>query len=307
MISFLKLIRYKNLLTIALIQYLVKYALLIPFAESHGVVTTLNPFHFFLLVLATVCIVAGGYVINAIYSIESDAINNPEKAIITKTITEKDGFTMFMALTVIGVGLGFYLANYVDRSNFFVFFFVCSALLYIYASALKQMVIIGNIIVSIVAASVILIVGVFELLPVINSENMRVQILFFNIIRDYAIFIGLIYLLKDMVTTIKNTDGDYKAGMQTLSIILGKKRATMVAFFIAVLTLFALVYYIVVYLFTQQLVIAYVLIGVMAPLIYTSIKLFNAENKLHYKLINRLLNITLVTGLLSMVLYKFVI
>ena len=169
------------------------------------------------------------------------------------------------------------------------------------------MVIIGNIIVSIVAASVILIVGVFELLPVINSENMRVQILFFNIIRDYAIFIGLIYLLKDMVTTIKNTDGDHKAGMQTLSIILGKKRATMVAFFIAVLTLFALVYYIVVYLFTQQLVIAYVLIGVMAPLIYTSIKLFNAENKLHYKLINRLLNITLVTGLLSMVLYKFVI
>ncbi|MGB0982381.1 MAG: geranylgeranylglycerol-phosphate geranylgeranyltransferase [Winogradskyella sp.] len=307
MISFLNLIRYKNLLGIAATQYLVKYALLIPFAESHGVVTTLNPFHFFLLVLATVCIVAGGYVINAVYSIESDAVNNPEKAIITKTITEKDGFTMFMVLTVIGVGLGFYLANYVDKSNFFVFFFICSALLYIYASALKQMVIIGNVIVSIVAASVILVVGIFELFPVINSENMGVQLLFFNIIRDYAIFIFLIYFLKNSVNAIKNTDGDYKAGMQTLPIVLGKKRATMVAFFIAVLILFILVYYIIVYLFTQQLVIAYVLLGVIAPLIFTSIKLFNAKKKSHYNFINSLLNSVLIAGLLSMALYKFVI
>ena len=69
MTNYLKLIRWKNLLMIALVQILVKYALLLPFYESHGVITTLSPLAFFLLVLATVCIAAGGYVINDIYDI----------------------------------------------------------------------------------------------------------------------------------------------------------------------------------------------------------------------------------------------
>ncbi len=128
MIHVLNLIRWKNLLMIAFMQYLIKYALLLPFRESHSVLVTLSDFHFFLLVLATVLIAAGGYVINDIYDVETDRINKPEKLIINKYITEKNASTLFMILNIIGVGIGFYFANGIGKSAFFASFL--SPLLY---------------------------------------------------------------------------------------------------------------------------------------------------------------------------------
>ena len=60
--SFLNLIRWKNLLMITLVQLLIKYALLEPF----GVQTSLDPFGITLLILATICIAAAGNIINDI-------------------------------------------------------------------------------------------------------------------------------------------------------------------------------------------------------------------------------------------------
>lgn len=305
--AFFKLIRWKNLLMIALVQYLIKYALLLPFTEYHGVITTLNHFHFALLVIATILIAAGGYVINDIYDLQTDAINKPEKMIINKKISEKDGFTLFIVLNIIGVGLGFYLSNYVGTSALFVIFFTSSALLYIYASALKQMPLIGNIVVSAVVALSIITIGVFELFPVMNYQNTGVQMLFLNIIRDYAIFAFLISLIREIVKDIEDIDGDYKAGMQTLPIAIGRERSTKVAFVLALLTLFVVVYYVITYLFKQQLVLGYFLILIIAPLIYVCIKLFNAEQKSQYQHISFILKLVMLTGMLSLALYKFVI
>ena len=52
--ALLNLIRWKNLLLIALAQVLIKYA---PFHNDFGVITTLDHLHFGLLVLATICTV----------------------------------------------------------------------------------------------------------------------------------------------------------------------------------------------------------------------------------------------------------
>jgi len=305
--AFFKLIRWKNLLMIALVQYLIKYALLLPFTESHGVITTLNHYHFALLVLSTLLIAAGGYVINDIYDLQTDTINKPEKIIINKQISEKEGFTIFMALNIIGVGLGFYLSNYVGTSALFVIFFTSSALLYIYASALKQMLLIGNIVVSAVVALAILTIGIFELFPVMNFENKGVQMLFLNIIRDYAIFAFLVSLIREIVKDIEDIDGDYKAGMQTLPVAIGRERANKVAFVLSVLTLLSVVYYVITYLFKQQIVMGYFLVFVVAPLIYICIKLFKAAHKTQYKHISFILKLVMLTGMLSLALYKFVI
>ena len=230
MIHFLNLIRWKNLVMITLVQILIKYALLLPFYESHGVVTTLNGLAFSLLVLATVCIAAGGYVINDIYDVAADTINKPEKVIINKHISEKNALTLFIVLNIIGVGLGFYLSNGIGKSGYFVIFFIASALLYLYSSYLKKILFAGNIVVSFVVALSLLLVGIFELLPAITTNNRDVQITFFKIILDYAIFAFMINLVREVVKDIEDIDGDYKAGMQTLPIILGRERATKIGF-----------------------------------------------------------------------------
>jgi 4-hydroxybenzoate polyprenyltransferase len=58
-----------------------------------------------LLVLSTVLIAAGGYVINNILDQKTDAINKPNNVIIEK-YSETNAY-LYMALTVVGVAIGF--------------------------------------------------------------------------------------------------------------------------------------------------------------------------------------------------------
>jgi 4-hydroxybenzoate polyprenyltransferase len=307
MIHFFKLIRWKNLIMIALMQYLIKYALLLPFFESHGVLTTLKPLGFNLLVLATIFIAATGYIINDIYDIEIDKINKPDKVIVGKYISEKNALTLFIILNILGVGLGFYLSNGIGKSGFFVIFIIASALLYIYSSYLKQILLVGNIVVSLVVSLSILLVGIFELLPAITETNRVAQITFFEIILDYAIFAFMINLVRELVKDIEDIDGDHKGGMQTLAIVLGRERANKIVFALSLIPLIAITYYVVTNLFKQTEIVGYFLVLVIAPLIYSSIKLFSAELKSDYKHISLVLKLVMLTGMLSMLLYKFIL
>ncbi|MGJ8550087.1 geranylgeranylglycerol-phosphate geranylgeranyltransferase [Winogradskyella wichelsiae] len=307
MTHILKLIRWKNLLMIALMQYLIKYALLIPFKESHGVSTTLSDFNFLILVFATLCIAAGGYIINDIYDVETDKINKPNQLIINKHITEKNASTLFIILNIIGVGLGFYLANGIGKPTFFTAFFIASALLYIYSTSLKQIAIVGNIVVSLVVALSILLVGIYEIIPAININNKAVQMTFLNIIKDYAIFAFMINLIRELIKDIEDIDGDYKAGIQTLPILIGRDRANKLIIILSLIPIFSITYYVITYLFKQQIVVGYFLILVIAPLIYVTIKLFNAKQKAQYKHISLVLKIVMLTGMLSLLLYNFIL
>ena len=304
---FLNLIRWKNLLMIALVQILIKYALLLPFFESHSVLTTLNTLEFTLLVIATLCIAAAGYVINDIYDIETDKVNKPEKQIVNKHISENTALYMFIALNCIGVGLGYYLSYSVGRTNFFPIFICASALLYVYSSYLKRLPLVGNIAVSLIIALSLILVGIFELLPVISKYNSSIQMFFFKLIADYAIFAFMINLLRELVKDIEDIDGDYKAGLQTLPIMIGRARASKIAFVLALVPLFAVVYYVIANLFKQQLLVGYFLVAVIAPLIYSVIKLFSAEHKSHYKHISLILKLVMLTGMLSLLFYPYIL
>ena len=304
MISFLNLIRWKNLLLIALVQILIKYALL----ESFEVVRfTLNDFGFFLLVLATISIAAAGYVINDIYDVETDLVNKPEKIIVGKSISEKSAFSIYIILTIIGVGVGFYLSNLVGRNGFSAIFVIISALLYIYATYLKQTALVGNIVISFLVSMSLLIVGLFELLPVITEQNRETQLTFFKIIFDYAIFAFMINMLREMIKDIEDINGDHKAEMKTLPILIGRKRSLKVVFALSLIPLFAVTYYIITYLYKHYVAVGYFLILIIAPLLYFTIKSFTAETKKEISFLSVLLKFIMFFGVISLLLYPFIL
>src|SRR5690606_36346808 len=125
----------QNLIFIVLVQVFIKYGLFHPL----GAETTLNSFQFTILVFATLCIAAAGNIINDIYDVEIDKINKPNKVLINKKISERNANWLFIILNVIGVTIGFYLSNRIGKSGFAALFIVFSALLYLYASYLKGM------------------------------------------------------------------------------------------------------------------------------------------------------------------------
>ena len=77
MISFLKIIRVKQLLIIAFMQYVIRWCLVFPLlkAQSSYYQLQLSEFHFFLLVLSTILIAAAGYIINDYFDVKTDKIN----------------------------------------------------------------------------------------------------------------------------------------------------------------------------------------------------------------------------------------
>lgn len=292
---------------IAIVQILIKYALFEPFLESTELTITLNGFGFGLLVLSTLCIAAAGNIINDIYDTETDAINRSSKVIIGKSISEKTAYTLFFTFNIIGVLIGFYLSNLVGRSNFFAIFVLISGLLYIYASYLKQSLLLGNILISVLVSLSILIVGVFELIPVITAQNQTTQLTFFKILMDYAIFAFLINLVREITKDIEDIDGDYKSGMNTLPIAIGRDRASKVVFALTVVVLFVVIYYLVTYLLKFEVIIAYFVILIIAPLIYISVKAFGAKTKKHYQHLSNMLKLVMLFGMLSMLLYPIVL
>ncbi|WP_147676772.1 geranylgeranylglycerol-phosphate geranylgeranyltransferase [Algibacter pacificus] len=301
MLSVLNLIRWKNLLLIALVQLLIKYALLEPF----GVAISLNGFGIFLLIFATICIAAAGNIINDIYDVETDFINKPDKLIIGQSISEKTAYNAFIILNMVGVGAGFYLSHWVGKSAFFSIFVIISALLYVYATYLKRQILIGNIIISILVALSILIVGIFELLPALTIENRAIQLTFFKIILDYAFFAFLLNLLREIVKDLEDINGDYKAGMNTLPIAIGRQRTTNILFVLSLIPLFLIVYYIVNSLYKNTVAVIYFIFLIVGPLILVSAKLFRAKSKKDYYFISNLLKIVMLLGVLSLLIYYF--
>ncbi|MBT8304589.1 MAG: geranylgeranylglycerol-phosphate geranylgeranyltransferase [Bacteroidia bacterium] len=301
--NILNLIRWKNLIMIIAIQLLLKYALFHPF----GIDITLNAFGFGLLVLATICIAAAGYIINDIYDLEADTINKPDKVIINKNISEKSAFNWFIGLNIIGVGIGFYLSNLVGRSGFTILFIGISILLYLYASSLKHMLIIKNIIVALLISLCIIIVGLFELLPAITRINQETQLTIFKIVLDYALFAFVINLIREIVKDIQDMDGDQKVGLKTLAVTFGKKRAKHVGFALLILFIVGVSYYVITFLYKQQTAVGYFLLFVIAPLIYASIKLFTADSLKEIEHVSSILKLAMIFGMLSLLLYPFIL
>ena len=124
--NYLKLIRFQNLLMLALMQLVFRYG----FLELQNIPLALADWQFHILVLATVCIAAGGYIINNIFAVETDTENKPENVIVGKFISETKAYNLYIGFTVIGVAMGFYLANLIEKPSFAALFIIIAATLY---------------------------------------------------------------------------------------------------------------------------------------------------------------------------------
>ena len=174
MLAFSRLIRLPNLLIIVLTQYLVRYCVLLPFMEISGLKERFSHLDFALLVLSTVLIAAAGYVINDYFDTRTDRINRPERVVIDKGIKRRVAMALHILFNFIGIGLGFYLGYKAGVYKLGLIHAFSAGLLWFYSTDFKKQFLIGNIIVSLLTASVPLVVPVYEL-PLAKTELREVN------------------------------------------------------------------------------------------------------------------------------------
>ena len=293
--KYLKLIRYQNLLMLAFMQLVFRYL----FLEQSYVDLALTDFNYILLVIATVCIAAGGYVINNIMDQDTDEIAKPQNRVVGISISETVAYNWYIGLTIVGVGIGFYLSNVIYKPTFASMFILVATLLYMYATSFKQIPVLGNVVVALMLSTSIIIIGLFDILPAIDIDNRFRMKEAFDILMHYAIFAFIINLIREIVKDMEDMDGDYQSGINTLPIAIGVQKTKIIVGVLTVISIGILAYYVNSNLFELDYVVYYAMIVIVGPLIYFGVKLLNAATKKEFHHLSLVLKIILFFGILS--------
>ena len=280
---------------LAFMQLIFRYG----FFKFQNIPLALADWQYGLLVLSTILLAAGGYVINNIYDQETDSVNKPNNVIVGRSISETQAYNLYFALTVSGVAIGFYLSNVIQKPGFASIFILIAATLYLYASSLKQMLLIGNIVVALLLSFSVIIIGIFDLYPATVLENQQQMKIFFSILLDYAVFAFMINILREMIKDIEDMDGDYNQGMNTLPIAIGKLRTCKIIFVLSIIPVLSILLYINKYLLDLLWVTIYMLLFVCGPLILFTIRMLKANTKKDFHFLSLLLKFILLFGILS--------
>ncbi|MDV6166970.1 UbiA family prenyltransferase [Flavobacterium sp. DG1-102-2] len=262
--KFLKLIGFENLVILAFAQLIFKYGFL---DLQPGLTLTLNSANYALLVLASVLIGAGGFLITNITAKGSQAYG----------LSESVAYYIYGAFTIGGLIIGYYLSDLIGRTSFLMAFAIPVATLYFYSTNLRQSLLLGNVAIAIVTGISIMIIGFFAVYPVFgNVDPVRLSTIF-GLIRDYAVFALIAGFLTTLLNDLKNPDGDYNEGLNTLPIAIGRDRAAKVAFGVGLVLVALLLYYANTYLKELLLSLGYGLLFVLGPIIYILINLWTAK------------------------------
>ncbi len=133
MLDYVRLMRCGNLLFIVLIQFLMSRAVVLSVLHDYRLDEQVLPLWLLvLLVLATVLLAAGGYVINDYFDIKIDRINRPEKLIISHSIPKKSAIRFYQILTAMGVVAGFVVAGLLRSGSLAFLFLVVPGVLWFY-------------------------------------------------------------------------------------------------------------------------------------------------------------------------------
>ena len=101
--KYLKLIRFQNLAMLALMQLVVLYG----FLKLQNIPLALAIWQYYLLLISTVCIAAGGYIINNIMDQDADLENNPNNVVVGKELLKDLPIIYMLFLPLSGLELVF--------------------------------------------------------------------------------------------------------------------------------------------------------------------------------------------------------
>jgi 4-hydroxybenzoate polyprenyltransferase len=301
-----RLIRLPNVLIIILTQVLLRYGILRPllFADDTNKMSGLPDFS--ILVVVTILLAIGGYIINDYFDVRIDHINKPEKRVIDKFVSARSAITLHLIITGMAVCAGFYLAFRLQSLSFGFIFPCIAMLLWLYSARYKRSLLWGNLIVAFLSALVIFIVWLFEFLDLrLNPGNFSSVLANFKSINlffiAYGLFAFLTTLFREIIKDVEDMDGDKEYSCSTIPLTIGVKKTKYIIFSIILLTIALLVYgQVVVYWMDLQIVFWYLLFVVQIPFLILVFKLSKAQNREDFHYLGNLSKLIMLAGILSM-------
>lgn len=317
----LKLMRWQNLLIVVLTMVLMRYAVIAPLIGKLSIVLNNGEeaflklqwpvFDFILLVLATVMITAGGYVINDYFDIKADLINRG-KVIVGTKVPRRTAIMWHSVLNVGGVVLGFYISWKAGYTMMGALFLIVSGLLYFYSASYKRQFLVGNLVVALLTAMVPMLVAIYEWPALyryyaVNSASGVPDIDFIVWwVGGFAVFAFLMTLAREIIKDIEDFEGDVEYGRNTVPVVAGIKPAKIISIILVLVTI-GVLYTAWHYYVNDYITLLYISIAVVAPLLYVIYKVARGDNRSELHSASRFMKIAMLAGVLYSVVVKIIL
>ncbi|MCU0371342.1 MAG: UbiA family prenyltransferase [Bacteroidales bacterium] len=303
--SYLRIIRPVNLLIMAAMLLLVRYAIFMPVFRQNGLEGLMPGWQFLLLVIATVCIGAGGYVINDVLDIEMDRINKPGKQVIGRQISEAKGNKLHVNLTAAGIIFGI-VFSYLSGNIFLgILFVIIPTALFYYSYKYKYLPVIGNLVVALLAALVVIIYWLFEFYHLKGEPGSFIDAsLSFSqlnrFVLAFAFFAFLTTLAREIIKDAQDMEGDTRFGCRTIPVVLGTHATRYLLIALEIMILGSLVWFQTYLATTGYVWMAWSLGPAQALLLYAVVSSYRAGDKASFSRLSLVLKLVMVSGMLSL-------
>lgn len=302
--TFLKLIRYQNLLMVLVTLVLIKFTLLEYFTPISLFTNTL----FYWFTLSILFTTAAGYIINDIFDVKIDLINKPNKTYIGKHISLKFAWISYAIFTLLGILCAVILMNSAVYSwKHFLFFILFPLALFLYSFYFKKIALLGNITIAFISYYTIIQLSKFSVPSIHQKENLELLVNWEYsriVIVAYASFSFAITLIREIVKDLEDINGDYALQLKTLPIIIGRKRTQVVLLFLSVL-FFCFLVFVLKAVYSYSYFFWYGVLAILVPFAWFIYQLKIAKTTKDYHQLSNLLKLIMCLGILSMLLFKF--
>lgn len=291
--SFAKLIRVENLILMALVLYISHQYIL----NKEQVSLPSN--YLILLIVSTIFIAAGGYVINDYFDIKIDKINKPDEMVLEKNIHRKAAILWHLFFSFLGLMGGLYLAFKIGHLSIVIIQIISILLLLVYSNILKRIFILGNLTIALLS-------GFLPLLPYIYVKLLHTQIsvITLNAIISLSAFAFFTTLIRELIKDIEDMEGDKVGNRKTVPVVWGFLVSQVIVFFLLLLLIIFLIPFIVYYGLNHQYnALLYNLIFLILPAVVVIILLIAFNQPKQFRILSLLLKLIMLSGIIFYLIF----
>ncbi len=242
-----RLVRIGNLAFVGILIWVMEKWVAVPLLDQFRFGEQLPWYALWLLIAGTVCVAAGGYVVNDYFDVKIDRINRPDKVVVTQFISKPAAMRLSLILSGVGMLCGLAAAMCVRSLSLAIIFLIVPGLLWFYSSSYKRLFLLGNLTIALISALTPLVVAFanVDVLRMRYGSIMGYTTLIpdlYHWLGGFALFAFLCTLIREIIKDLQDQMGDRELECHTLPIRLGDFWTKIIVTVLLLLTIGLVVY-----------------------------------------------------------------
>ena len=303
----MRLVRWSNLLFLAALIWLMEKWVATPILVKAAFGEQIPGYMLLLIILATVLIAAGGYVINDYFDVKIDRINRPDEVIVTRSVSKPAAMRLSMTLSGIGIACGITVAILLRSLTIGILFVLIPGLLWFYSSSYKRLFMIGNLIIALLAAVTPMVVALTNV--AILQLRYETILPYTTLPHDlyawlggFALFAFLLTWIREIIKDLQDQMGDRELECHSMPVVWGETGTKVFVTALIVLTL-AIIGHLWWHILPfptawTSLSTRYIALGIVTPLLCSIWLLRSAKIPSDYKTCQQVVKFTMLIGML---------